>query len=185
MLNTGLTLAIFGLVIGANNLAVALALGAIGQRRNQGRILLVFAGFEFSVPLIGVWLGQQMAETLAAGADWLGPGLLAALGMATLISAQGSPRDREKLARTVTSWCGLISLSAGLSVDNLVVGFGLGLGSVSPLALAITIMCFSVVFAWIGLQVGHRVKQDYEKAGNTAAGLVLIVLAVTVLFGWI
>ncbi len=185
MLHTAVTLAIFGLVIGANNLTVALALGAIGQRRNQGRILLVFAGFEFSVPLIGVWLGQQMADTLAACADWLGPVLLAGLGMATLISAQGSPRDREKLARTVTSWRGLISLSAGLSVDNLVAGFGLGLGGVSPLALAITIMCFSVVFAWIGLQVGHRVKQDYEKAGSTAAGLLLIVLAGAVLFGWI
>jgi putative Mn2+ efflux pump MntP len=70
-------------------------------------------------------------------------------------------------------------------VDNLVAGFGLGLGGVNPLALATTIMCFSVVFAWIGLQVGHRVKQDYEKAGNTAAGLLLIMLAGAVLFGWI
>ncbi|MCA1795461.1 MAG: manganese efflux pump MntP family protein [Desulfotignum sp.] len=185
MLHTAVTLAIFGLVIGANNLTVALALGAIGQRRNQGRILLVFGGFEFSVPLIGVWLGQQMSDTLAAHADWLGPVLVAVLGMATLISARGSSRDREKLARTVSSWRGLIILSAGLSVDNLVVGFGLGLGGVSPLALAATIMCFSVVFAWIGLQLGHLVKQDYEKAGTAATGLLLMVLAGAMLLGWI
>jgi manganese efflux pump family protein len=185
MFNTAVTLAIFGLVISANNLTVALALGAIGQRRNQGRILLVFGGFEFSVPLIGVWLGRQMSDTLAAHTDWLGPVLLAGLGMATLVSSRGSPRDRAKLARTVTSWRGLITLSAGLSVDNMVVGFGLGLGGVSALALATTIMCFSVVFAWIGLQVGHCVKQNYESAGTAATGLLLIMLAGAMLSGWI
>ena len=91
-----LTLAIFGLVIGANNLTVALALGAIGQRRKQGRILLVFAGFEFSVPLIGVWLGQQMAGTLTACADWLGPVLLAGLCRAEDKRHTGQRKERGR-----------------------------------------------------------------------------------------
>jgi putative Mn2+ efflux pump MntP len=179
------TLAVFGVVIGANNLTVSLSLGAIGQRKRQGRILLVFAGFEFFLPLIGVWLGQQLSGTLAAYTAWLGPALLAGLGIVTLLSARGSRRDRKKLARAVTSWRGLIALSAGLSLDNLVVGFGLGLGGISPLALATVIMCCSVAFAWIGLQVGQRVQRDYEEAGAAITGVFLIVLAGAMLAGWL
>ena len=185
MADTVLTLAVFGLVIGANNLTVSLTLGAIGQRKRQGRILLVFAGFEFLVPLIGVWLGQQMSVALAANTAWLSPALMAGLGVVSLFSAFGSSRDREKLARIVTSWHGLIALSAGLSVDNLVVGFGLGLVGISALAMATTVMCCSVAFAWIGLQVGHRVRRDYEAAGAAITGALLIALAGASLAGWL
>lgn len=179
------TLILFGLVIAANNLTVALALGAIGQRQHQGRVLLVFAGFEFFIPLIGVWLGQQMATTLVAYSDWLGPVLLVGLGLVTFITARRPRRDRQKLAQIVTSWRGLIALSAGLSVDNLIVGFGLGLGGIPPLALAATVMCFSVTFAWIGLQLGHRVQGNYEKTGTALTGILLILLAGAIWLGWL
>jgi len=180
-----LTLAVFGLVIGANNLTVSLTLGAIGQRKRRGRILMVFALFEFLVPLIGVWLGQQVTVALVAHIAWLSPALLAGLGLVTLLSALGSRRDREKLARAVSGWRGLIALSAGLSSDNLVVGFGLGLRGTSPLALATTVMCCSVAFAWLGLQVGHRVQRDYEATGSAITGVLLILLAGASLAGWL
>jgi manganese efflux pump family protein len=184
MLDMVLTLAVFGLVIGLNNLTVSLSLGAIGQRKRQRRILSVFAGFEFFVPLIGVWLGRQMAVALTIHTAWLTPALLAGLGAVTLLSARGPRRDREKLGLAVSSWRGLIALSAGLSVDNLLVGFSLGLGGVAPLALAATVMACSVAFAWIGLQVGHRVRRDYEAVGTALTGVLLILLAAASLAGW-
>jgi len=178
MTETTFTLIAFGIVIGLNNLMVSLSLGAMGQRRRQARILLVFAAFEFMVPLLGVWLGQQVSGRIAAYTEWLGPGLLIALGLITMHSAmRASKNDRKKLAQAVTSWWGLITLSAGLSADNLVVGFSLGLDGVKPLALAFTIMLCSVLFAWVGLMLGQRIQRNYERESRALTGVLLILLA--------
>lgn len=178
MFETLFTLIAFAFVIALNNLTVSLSLGAMVQRCYQARILLVFGAFEFMVPLIGVWLGQQMSSRLVSYTDWLGPLLLGILGAVTLFSAVRHTRaNREKLAEAVTSWWGLITLSTGLSADNLVVGFSLGLGGVKPLTLALTIMLCSVLFAWVGLMLGQRIKRNYEREGAALSGVLLILLA--------
>lgn len=180
-----LPLALFGVVIGANNLSVSLTLGATGQRSRRLRILLVFAFFEFTVPLTGVWLGQRVSSAISGSASWIGPVLLAGFGVFTIITSRRSRKDRRQLAEAVTSWKGLAGLSAGLSVDNLVVGFSLGLHGIPPLAMATTVMCFSVAFSWLGLQVGHRVRKDFGTTGTAVTGVLLILLAGASLAGWI
>lgn len=170
-------LVILGVVIGFNNFATALALGAIGQQKRLWRILSVFAVFEFGVPLIGLWLGQNASGVLVNASSWLGPLLLATLGILTLVESTRDTHDQEKLAAKVTSWRGLVFLSAALSLDNLVVGFSLGLRGVPPLALATTIMICSVVFAWIGLELGGRGRRNYETAAEVMSGLLLLALA--------
>src|SRR6056297_1180365 len=135
-----MSLLILGAVIGANNFSTSLALGALGQERRLWRVLVVFAAFEFTVPLVGLWLGQRLASAVAGHGGWLGPLLLAGLGLWTLFEATRRTRDRETLARRLTDWRGLVLLAAGLSVDNLVVGFGLGLGGTPPLLMATVIM---------------------------------------------
>jgi putative Mn2+ efflux pump MntP len=182
MTETLFTLITLGIVIGLNNLTVALSLGAMGKRDRQARILLVFAVFEFMLPLLGVWLGQQVSGRVANYAAWLGPALLILLGALTLISAiRVSKADREKLAKAVTSWWGLITLSASLSTDNLLAGFALGLDGIEPLALALTIMTFSVLFAWGGLNMGHRIQRNFEREGAALSGVLLILLALWML----
>ena len=174
-------LLILGVVIGFNNFATALALGALGQEKRLWRILIVFAVFEFGVPLIGLWLGRNAAEYMANGSAWLGPVLLAALGLLTLYESTRDTRSQKKLAERMTSWRGLALLSAAMSLDNLVVGFSLGLGGVAPLALATTIMVFSVTFAWIGLRIGGRSRHNYESLTEVISGILLLALAYA---GW-
>ena len=168
-----LQLAILGAVIGANNFSAALALGALGQARRRWRIAGTFAAFEFTVPLLGIWLGQATAEFVAGRADWLGPALLAGLGLWTLFETTRDTRDREALGAWLTGWRELVLLAAGLSVDNLVVGVSLGLEGIPPLAMAATIMGFSVTFTLIGLELGGRVRHSYETASELVSGGLL------------
>lgn len=170
-------LAILGVVIGFNNFATALALGAIGQEKRLWRILTVFAVFEFNVPLIGLWLGQNAAKSFMDASSWLGTVLLAALGILTLVQSARDTRDQKRLAARITSWRGLIFLSAGLSLDNLVIGFSLGLRGMPALLLATTVMVFSVTFAWIGLKLGGRSRRSYENVTEAIAGVLLLALA--------
>lgn len=149
------------------------------------RILLVFGVFEFSVPLLGIWLGGRAAERLADRAPWLSSALLAAVGIWTMVAAWRSSADPRRYARHAASWGGLVVLAGLLSVDNLVVGFGIGLGGASPLLLAATIACFAIGFAALGLRIGHRARRHHERAAETFAGAVLVVLAVAIAAGWL
>lgn len=183
MFETLLLLIALAVVIALNNLTVSLSLGAMGVR-HQVRILLVFGAFEFMMPLLGAWLGQQTSSRLVSYTEWLGPFLLGILGIITLLSAVRNTRsDREKLAQAVTSWWGLITLSAGLSTDNLVVGFSLGLGDIEPLTLAFTIMLCSLLFAWLGLTLGQRIQRSLDREGAVLSGALLIMLALWMMAG--
>lgn len=164
---------------------MSLTLGGIGGRAYQARILSVFAFYEFTIPLAGVWIGQQVATFIVAWTAWLGPALLAGLGGLAIKAGFGPRRDRAALAEAVTTWRGLMGLSAGLSIDNLVAGFSLGLGGMAPLALALTIMCCSVGFAWAGLRIGEAAHRDLEGPASIGSGVLLIVLAGALLAGWL
>lgn len=176
-------LIILGAIIGSNNLATALAIGACGTVERRWRIVAVFAAFEFTIPLVGLWIGQRASQTVAEYVSWLGPAILIAMGLWITISAFRAKDNAEKLAERVTSWRGLITLSAALSIDNLIVGFSLGLGDIDPLSLATTIGAFAILFAWLGMRVGAYAQAKHRLTTKVGTGLLLIALGLAVATG--
>lgn len=174
-----------GLVIGSNNLAAALALGAMDENVPRTRIVLVFGAFEFAIPLVGVGLGAVVARELEANVGWIGSILLALLGGWTAARGLFRRVNDKKLERRLTRLSGIVLLAMGLSVDNLLVGFSLGLVESSPLVIASTIAVFSMVFTWLGLRLGDHSRRHWERMTLTASGLLLIGLAIWSLFGFL
>lgn len=171
-------LLILGVVIGSNNLAAGLALGALGQAERTRRIVAVFGIFEFCVPLVGLALGRASTRVIERQASWVSVVLLVAVGVWMLWTSGRSTSKDERLARRATTWGGLALLSAGLSVDNLVVGFSLGLRAYDPVAIAATIASFSMLFTWLGLRAGDIGKRHWEQRATVLAGAMLIAVAV-------
>jgi manganese efflux pump family protein len=145
----------------------------------------VSGAFEFLVPLVGVWLGRHAASMVAERAGWLGPVLLALLGSWAIAGGLRRDWDEEALARRATTWRGLVLLAGGLSLDNLVVGFSLGLGGRSPLLLASVIAGCSMAFAWLGLRLGRFARRRGRRAAEVGAGVLLLALAGGSWAGWI
>ena len=176
-------LLVLAVAVGANNFAAALALGAMGQAKRWPRIALVFGIMEFAVPLVGIWLGRQASQAVGDVADWLAPALLIALGV-WVVSTPLRPRSVTKRAiHQITTWKGLILLSFGLAVDNIVVGISLGLRDVNALVAAAVIGFSAVVFTAVGLHLGRASRRVLEVAGEVTAGLLLIGAGVAVAFG--
>lgn len=183
---TPVQLLALGLVIGANNLAVALALGALGQASRRGRIVAVFTLFEFVVPLVGIGLGQALARRLVAGVGWVGGALLVALGLWAIIAGlRRASEDDERLARRATTWGGLVVLAGTLSLDNLVVGFSLGLAGAAPVLVAATIAACSAAFTWLGLGLGSSSRRHWERGAEVGAGALLVGLGVIDMLGFL
>lgn len=174
-----------GLVIGSNNLAAALALGALGQAHLRFRIMLVFGFFEFLMPLVGLWLGNKASTVVGTAASYITPLILIVLAAFSFYAATKNSKDEKELAKQITTWQGLILLELSLSLDNLAAGFGLGLRTAQsppPLILALTIAVFSVAYTWLGLVLGKTGHKTWPTFAETGAGLLLILLAVLIWF---
>lgn len=180
-----LQLAVLGIVVAANNLAVSLALGSMGQLARRGRVVAVFGAVEFIIPFIGILIGRQTSERIESAADWVAPLLLLLMGLwAIRASFRGEDFDRS-LAERLTTWQGLIVLSLGLSIDNLVVGFSLGLRRGDPLLIASVIAVSSMIFSWIGMTLGGRADHAWENRSQFVAGVLLIGMAAATWKGWL
>lgn len=169
--------------MGLNNFAVALALGALGQESRRWRIATVTFLFEFTIPLVGLVLGAAASGLLAEAGRWVGAGLLILLGMLALRPSQEGGAARERLAARVTTWKGLIGLSAGLTLDNLVVGFALGIDGAEPLVVAAVIAIAATTFALVGLRLGRFASEVSERRAREFSGIILIGLGIAVAAG--
>ena len=177
---TGLLL--LSVVIAGNNLAVSFAMGTFTTKKEHLKIVIVFGVFEFVVPLLGILIGQQLAKYIDQYASVVGSVVLILLGCYTVVSSLINKDQTSKLENKLTSLKGLILLALGLSLDNLIVGFGLGFKEVSPLIFAGVISLTSVVFSFIGLRLGKYLSEKFRKITEIFAGFLLIILGILTFF---
>lgn len=140
---------------------------------------------EFVIPLVGIGLGRRASDVVAVHAGWVGTALLAGLGLWMLWSASRDPADNEVLARRATTWKGLLFVAIALSIDNLIVGFGLGLTGTRPVLVATTIAVFSMAFSWLGITLGSTARRHWERWAEAGAGVLLLGLAAANGVGWL
>lgn len=178
-------LLLLGAVIGANNFAAALALGALGQKPRRWRVAPIFGAVEFVVPLIGLAFGRSLAGGVGELGRAIAPALLAALGFWMLYGAlRKDVREEEWAARAATVG-GALALALGLSLDNLVVGFSFGLDGRTPLTLAAVIGASSMLFTFVGMTVGGRARRRMETQAEIGAALLVLVVAAAAALGWL
>lgn len=175
-----LTLLAFVLPLGLDSFAVAAALGALSpSRRERWRVTAVFVAFEGGMPLIGLGLGAPVAHAVSGIAEWIAAAVLIGVGAWMLVSGDGD--DEEERVRQLSKTRGLavIGLGIGISLDELAIGFSLGLTHLPTVAAVIAIVVQAVVAVQLGLNLGARVGERARENIERLAAVVLIVLGVT------
>jgi putative Mn2+ efflux pump MntP len=176
----------FGLVLtavslGLSNFAAAIGIGLSGVDSNlRLRVALVFGAFEAVMPLVGLVIGDHLAELLGASSRYFGGFLLIATGFYATMQASRSSAGESDHKRSLGQ---LIVTGAALSIDNLVVGFALGATRVSLVVAVPLIAIVSISLSLLGLELGDRLGSVVERRSGEVGGVVLILVGVAVVAG--
>jgi manganese efflux pump family protein len=172
-----LKLFLFVIPLGLDTFAVAAALGFAGLPRQQRlRVSLLMSGFETAMPIVGLLAGRGLGHAIGGSANYVAIALLAVLGVWMLVG-----NDREE-ARGVQLGCGrglfaVLALGVSISLDELAMGFTIGLLHLSLRLAVVLIGCQAFLLAQLGLRVGARLAGNVREGVERLAGLALLGLA--------
>jgi manganese efflux pump family protein len=184
MNNVFLSLLLFVLPLGVDTFAIP---ATVGANRPTGstrwRISAVFVVFEGGMPLVGLVLGASIGHTVGSVADYLSGVLLVLLG-GYLWWAEDDDDEIAK-ARRLTSAQGLalVGLALSISLDELAIGFSLGLGAnfTIPTIIVTVIAIQTLIVSQLGLSFGIRISERLRECIERLAGPMLIVLGIYLL----
>jgi manganese efflux pump family protein len=173
-----LRLLAFVLPLGLDSFAVAAAVGAAGKLTGAARwrIGALFVVFEAGMPLIGLALGAPLARAVGEIADFLAAVAVIAVGAWMFLQGDDDEED-EKAGRLVGArGIALLGLGVSISLDELAIGFSLGLARlpIIPVIVAIGVQAF--LAAQLGLALGTRIGERLREAAERLAGIALIAL---------
>lgn len=173
-----LRLLAFVLPLGLDSFAVAAALGTAARLtvRDRLRISAVFVAFEGGMPLIGLAAGAPVAHAVGGTAGYLAAAALVALGGWMLLRG-GEKEESRAAALAGARGIALIGLGISISLDELAIGFSLGLTGLPVTAVIIAIAVQTFVAAQAGLYLGARAGERIREGAERLAGIGLIVLA--------
>ncbi len=168
------------LPLGLDTFAVAAALGVVVvSPARRLRVSLLFAGFEAAMPLVGLGLGAPLGRAIGGTADYIAIAVLLGFGLYTLLDAD---RDEQKLGQLMRMrGLGALILGVSISLDELAIGFTLGLLRLPAGLVVILIALQAFVVAQLGLRVGARFSATLREGAERLAGVALTGLAVVLL----
>jgi putative Mn2+ efflux pump MntP len=164
----------FVLPLGLDSFAVAAALGAA---RPAGlavrlRVSLIFVVFEAGMPLLGLAAGGGLARVIGTAADYLAGA--AVIGTGVWMLAGGDEDEAKRLSGT--HGLAVIALGVSISMDELAIGFSLGLVRLPVVPVIVAIAVQALVASQLGLALGAVVGERFRERADQLAALALIAL---------
>jgi len=167
-----------GFSAGLSNFGGAVGLGVLPlERRHRYEITAIFFAMELLMPIFGLVIGASAAGTIGGNGNRLAGLVLMGIGGYTLLETRREARDLKVPVHRRT----VVLLAVALSMDNLVVGFGLGLLHTPVLVAAGFMGLSSLVLTIIGLQLGRILGKHAGERSELFSGLILVVAGLFVL----
>jgi len=166
----------FVLPLGLDSFAVAAALGAarpagFGQRL---RISAIFVVFEAGMPLIGLALGNGLARVIGDWAGYLAGAAVIGTGIWMLAGRDQGEEAASRLAST--HGFATVALGISISMDELAIGFTLGLARLPVVPVIVAIAVLALVASQLGLALGAVVGEHFRERAEQVAAVTLILL---------
>jgi putative Mn2+ efflux pump MntP len=176
-----LALLLAAVAVGLGNFGASVSIGLSGTTRaTRVKVGIVFGIFEAGMPLVGLLAGRGVARALGHVSGYVGGALLIGIGGWQLVQAF---RAASRGLAPPTSLRRLLLTGLALSMDNLVVGFSLGVRHTSLIEAVVVFGTVSVCLSLLGLEVGRRLGAVVEVGAEYAAGIILLAVGLIVAVG--
>ncbi|MGW2937710.1 manganese efflux pump MntP [Streptomyces sp. NPDC001156] len=166
---------LLGFVLSLDNFRVSIALGTVpfGLKRAV-QVALTFGLWDAIMPLVGLFIGRRIGESVGGIADLMGAAVLGGYGLYLVISALRNPEPDE----LDHPWA-LFGIPLTLSLDNLLAGASLGMLGLSPWFSAAVFGVMTAVMSLVGLQLGRVAARLVRIRSDLLSGVALIIAAAT------
>src|SRR5437879_10017840 len=164
------------LPLGLDTFAIAAALGMTRLSAAQRiRISLLFAAFEGGMPVVGLLIGAGLGHVIGNWSEYIA--IVALAGLRAYMLFGPEEKDEERM-KGLVSGAGFAVIGLGLSVslDELAMGFSLGLLNVPVVPAIVLVAAHASVVTQVGLALGGRVGGATRDGTERLEGGVLIVL---------
>jgi putative Mn2+ efflux pump MntP len=176
-----LKLILFVLPLGLDTFAVSAALGIQGlPAKERLKASLLMSSFEMAMPIVGLLLGRGLGAAIGGVAGYIAAAALGTLGLWMLLSDDEAETENVG-ALSRRSGLALLGLGIGISLDELAIGFTIGLLQLSIVLAVILIGLQAFLLAQLGLRLGARLGEAVREWAERLAGLALLGLAVLVI----
>ena len=173
-----LPLIFLGFSAGLSNFGGAVGLGVLPlTRRLRLEIVSIFLLMELVMPVFGLLLGARLAGGVGSRGQFVAGLVLIGIGGYTLLETRREAKDLKIPVKRRT----VVLLAIALSLDNLVVGLGLGLLDAPVLVAAGFMGICSLILTVIGLELGRQLGNRVGERSELFSGVVLIAAGVFVL----
>ena len=161
------------LSLGMDTLMMSISLGFV-KTKDKIKIAVTFACAEALMPLIGLFIGKGAGQLIGNWASFIGGVALLAVAV-WLVFFEDEDDEEEKLERNLVGWTLLVT-AVSISLDELAVGFSIGLVGV-PVALTIILVALQAfVFTFVGLTFGSKLRRYLGEWSEKLAGIILGLL---------
>jgi manganese efflux pump family protein len=177
-------LKLIGLIVplGLDTFAVAAALGIAGlKRQDRLRVSLLFTAFEVGMPLVGFFGGRLVGDVAGNAADYLAILVLIVLGVYMVWPKSEEKEDKRQGLLGRTHGLAAVGLGISISLDELAIGFTIGLLRFSIFLVVVLIGVQTFVVTQLGIRLGTRVGERVREGAERLAGVALTGLGLILL----
>lgn len=127
------------------------------------------------MPLVGVLVGHTVAAAVGNWSEWLAAALLVGLGIWFLVRRDEAEEERASRLLSANPLM-TAALGVSISLDELAIGFSLGLSGLPLVPVLIAIGIQTVVASQLGLALGNRIGERLREGAERLAGLAFVAL---------
>ena len=139
---------------------------------------LYFGIFQAGMPVIGYFLGKGFESFVTQIDHWIAFTLLSFIGINMIREALSK---KEEETSDDLSFKTMIILSIATSIDALAIGITFVFIRAKVIFAAAIIGFIAFAFSIIGVKLGNRFGDKYEKKAQIIGGLILILMGVKIL----
>src|SRR5260370_4260013 len=148
--------------LGLDAFAVAAALGMSGLTpKDRLRVTALFTAFEMGMPVVGFLLGAVAGNVAGTAADYVAIAILIALGV-FMLWPRGRDSDEAERVGLLARTRGFAAIGLGISIslDELAIGFTLGLLRFPVVLVIVLIGIQTLVVTQAGVRLGSRIGES-------------------------